>query len=232
MERRLVKEFKNGNKLWERKVRCEKCSGTGVIPYYYSVAHGVCFDCDGLGWYWSKETEYTPENLAKLEAKRAKEEEKRRAEAAARQAEREAREAEEAARQAEWEAKRRGHYYGEIGQKIEIDVTFVYATSFETVYGTMNVHRFDTDDGAHLVWKTSSEIGGKWGSKGFKIVDEGDRIRISATIKDHKEYRGIEQTELTRVKLISGGHDPEPEKPSSSKPVDLDEIWEMNGWNE
>ena len=207
MARVLLKEFKNGNRLWGTKTVCAKCSGTGKVIWSY--ADHVCFDCDGKGWYFVKETEYTAANLAKLEAKRAKE-------AAKREAERAAFEAEQAAREAAWraeeesrEAKRRGHYVYEVGEKVEIEVTFVRATSFSSVYGVTKVHLFDTDDGAHLVWKTGSEIGGAWGSKGYKIVDPGDRIKIRATIKAHKEYSGIEQTELTRVKLLAGGRDPE-----------------------
>ena len=81
-----------------------------------------------------------------------------------------------------------------------MEVTFTGYSDFETLYGVMNVYRFDTDDGAHLVWKSGAILGGdEW------LINEGDRITIRATIKDHKEYRGVEQTELQRVKVIKGG---------------------------
>lgn len=196
-EKVLLKEYKNGNKLWKVKKPCMKCGGSGYIPFYYSISNGVCFDCNGTGYRYEQEREYTPENLAKQEAKLAEE---------ARNAEenRKAREAQEAIHKAE-EAKHRGHYYGEVGQKVEIWVTFTFATSYDSMYGLVNVHGFDTDDGAHLVWKSSTEIGRASGSKGCRIVDVGDRIKIMATIKDHKEYQGVEQTQLTRVKLLEGG---------------------------
>ena len=194
----LLKEFKNGNKLWGTVSHCEKCGDSGKVIWSY--ADHVCFDCNGKGWYFTKETEYTPENLAKLEAKRAK----KAAEARAKwEAEREAREAREAswrAEQEEQERIRRGHFFGEVGQKVEIDVTYTGCGSFDTYYGTTWIYRFDTDDGAHLVWKTSTELGGR-----ERLILEGDRLKIKASIKDHKEYRGIEQTELQRVKIIEGG---------------------------
>ena len=203
MERTLLKEYKNGNKLWGIRTHCAKCGGTGKVIWTY--ADHVCFDCGGKGWYWEEEREYTPENLAKREARAAKKAAEEATEREAKRAEQEAREtawkAEQEAREAEW----RGHYYGEVGQKIELEVRFVYAKSFNGTFGVVNVHRFDTDDGAHLIWKTGSEIGGMPGSKDERIVCEGDRIKIRATIKAHKEYNGMEQTELTRVKLIEGG---------------------------
>lgn len=220
MESVLIKTCKNGTKIWEDKHHCCKCGGSGRVAFTY--ANGICFDCDGKGWYWVKRYEFTPEMIAKREAKEAKKAAERAAKAEEYRKEREAREAAARAEREAWEAKRRGHYYGEIGQKIEIPVTFIGAVSFDTVYGPMNIHRFDTEDGAHLVWKTSAEIGGAWGSKGYKIVDDGDKLVIRATIKAHKEYHGIDQTELTRVKLISGGHDPAP-----AKPIDLDEIFDL-----
>ena len=32
-----------------RTVKCGKCRGTGVIPGFYHVSEGVCFDCRGAG---------------------------------------------------------------------------------------------------------------------------------------------------------------------------------------
>ena len=200
-KRRLIKQYKNGNKVWGVTVKCEKCGGTGVIPQFYHIASGTCFDCNGTGKVEEKEYEYTPGWIAKQEAKRAKEAEKRAAEEAEREAERARREAEWKAQEAERERIRRGHFYGEVGQKIEMEVTYTGHSEFETVFGWTTVYRFDTDDGAHLVWKTGAELGGTdW------FIDEGDRITIKATIKDHKEYRGIEQTELTRLKVVKAVH--------------------------
>lgn len=194
-DRVLLKQYKNGNKLWGTVTRCAKCDGTGKVIWSY--ADHRCFDCDGKGWYFTEEREYTPENLAKLEAKREKEAAEARAKWEAEREEREAREAAWKAEQEEIERIRRGHYFGEIGQKVEMEVTYKGCVEFETVYGWMNIYRFDTDDGAHLIWKSSAILGGaEW------MINDDNRITIRATIKDHREYRGIEQTELTRVKVL------------------------------
>ena len=155
--------------------------------------------------------EYTDEYWAKLQARqeeRAKKyAEEHAEEIAAAKAEQERREAEIAAQieaekklLEEIERKARGHYYGEVGQKIEIEVTYVDHIFIDTVFGGSTIYKFDTDDGAHLVWMTSGSLGGS-----DTIVDEGSRITIRATIKEHKEFRGVEQTQLTRVKVIKGG---------------------------
>ena len=155
--------------------------------------------------------EYTGEYFAKLEAKRIakqkKYEEEHAGEIAAAKAEQERLEAELAAQAEaerllleEIERKARGHYYGEVGQKIEIEVTYVDHFFIDTAFGGSTVYKFDTDDGAHLVWMTSGSLGGD-----DIIVDDGSRITIRATIKGHKEFRGVEQTQLTRVKVIKGG---------------------------
>lgn len=199
-KRRLIKEYKNGNKVWGITVKCEKCCGTGVIPQFYHVASGTCFDCNGTGWCEEKEYEYTPEWLAKQEAKRAKEAEKRAAEEAERAAERARQEAEWKKQQEELERIRRGHFYGEVGQKIEIEVTYRGSFTFETAFGYTTIYKFDTDDGAHLIWKTGGNLGGD----SIQVLED-DRITIKATIKAHNEYRGVEQTELVRVKVTKGG---------------------------
>ena len=198
-ERVLLKQFKNGNKLWGIATRCVKCGGYGKLGWT-SYADGVCFDCDGKGWYFEEERELTPENLAKREAKLAKERAKAEAERAEREAERAKREAAWKAEQEEFERVRRGHYYGEVGQKVEIEVKYTGCSSYETIYGWTTVYRFDTDDGAHLVWKTSGSLGGE----NLQILED-NRLTIKATIKDHKEYKGIEQTELQRGKVVKGG---------------------------
>lgn len=203
MEKRtLIKTCKNGTKIFKVAHKCEKCGGTGKIPFYFFYANGVCFDCDGSGVVYYKEYEHTPEYLEKQRIKLEKKAQKEAEERAKREAELKAEEERRKAREAEIEAKYKGHYFGEIGQKIEIEVTFVKAISFETQFGYMTLYRFDTDDGAHLVWKSSADLGSnEW------LVFDGDRITIKATIKEHKEYNGQEQTVLTRVKVVKSPHE-------------------------
>lgn len=206
-----IRTDKNGTKIFHDWT-CPRCGGEGWAGQWMYT--GVtCFRCGGSG---RRERpvivrEYTDEYAAKLEARRkakeAKYAEEHAEEIAAAKAEQERREAEmeaqiaaEKAALEEIERKARGHYYGTIGQKIETEVTYTGHVFFDSVYGGGIIYKFDTDDGAHLVWMTSGSLGGN-----DTVVDEGERITIRATIKEHKERHGVEQTMLTRVKVIKGG---------------------------
>ena len=217
----LLKQFKNGNKLWGTVTPCSKCQRTGKVIWSY--ADGICFDCNGKGWYYEEEREYSPKEAAKREAKLAKE----RAVWEACEAARKEREAQIAAEEARKEAERlaeiernRGQFIGEIGDKIQMTVTlsrtFSYERScFNAPWRTETVtgYVFKTDDGNTLVWKTTgglyrkeyTEDGDLCDNKGrydHVFPDEGDRITVKATIKDHEEYNNVNQTILNRVKWI------------------------------
>lgn len=207
MKRTLVKTDKNGTKYWQVECRCMKCGGTGTYrwgacingSYQFS---GVCFDCDGTGIETEIEKEYTPEHKAKLDAQRAKREAKRQAELDAMKAEQEAINAEikakEEARKAEIEAqKAQSQYVGTVGEKITIEATLAFEASYQTQFGTTSIYSFKDAEGNTLVWKTSSSL---WA--GEKVVMKGDKIRFTATIKEHSEYKGEKQTMLQRVRNI------------------------------
>ena len=213
----LLKEFKNGNKLWGTKTRCVKCGGTGKVIWSY--ANHVCFDCNGKGWYFYEEREYSPKEQAKREAKKARERAKWEAEQAEREAERAKREAE---RLAEIE-RNRGQYIGNVGDKLTLTVTLVKQFEYETHFGWqtkyVSGYVFKTDDGNTVVYKTtgnplgydcevpqdsktwhhSDENGRKWD---WVPMQEGERVTIRGTVKEHQEYNNVNQTILMRVKWI------------------------------
>ena len=217
----LLKEFKNGNKLWGTVTRCAKCGGCGKVIWTY--ADGVCFDCNGKGWYYDEEREYSPKEAAKREARLAKERAVWEACVAA-EAEREAqRAAEEARREAERLAeieRNRGHFMGNIGDKIQMEVTLSRTFSYERPCfnapwkkEVITGYVFKTDYGNTLVWKTTGclsrkeymEDGHLCDSKGrYEPIqpDEGDRLTIKATVKDHEEYNNVNQTILNRVSWV------------------------------
>lgn len=213
---------KNGTKYYEGDVPCTRCTGYGL--YIVGVENGrlkpthvdsgVCWKCGGTGKQWGKWKEYTPEYEAKLEEKRRKRREKYEAEhaeeIAARKAEQERKEAERKAeeeRKAREEAERKAksQHVGNVGERIELEVTYEGTATFERPsfrgFGTETVaiHRLRDDKGDLLVWKTTSalgvEIDGKWYS-----FEEGDRLKIKGTVKEHTEYRDEKQTVLLRVK--------------------------------
>lgn len=236
-EKTYIKTDRNGTKYYEKKVRCWRCNGYGI--YYMgvhngslipsSVANGVCFRCGGTGWEMATEKEYTPEYAAKMEARRAKKEaaaaEKREAE----RAEREAKEAERKAEAEKREAERlaeiernRGQFIGEIGDKIQMEVTLAGTFSYEKpcfnapwTTETVTGYVFRTDDGNTLVWKTTGGLHVKEYKKNGHFQDnekdgwydyvspeEGERITIKGTIKAHEEFNNVNQTILNRVKWI------------------------------
>ena len=218
-DRVLLKQYKNGNKLWGIVSHCPKCNDTGKVIWTY--ANHVCFDCNGKGWYFTEEREYTPENLAKLEAKREKERAATEAERAEREAKRREEEAEEARREAERLAeieRNRGQFIGNVGDKITLTVTLVKTFNYEASFGyhTTNIsgYVFKTDDGNTVVYKTSSMLhkGKVYGSDGwikdkggwfsYEYPQEGERLTIKGTIKEHTEYNNVNQTILTRAKIV------------------------------
>lgn len=215
-ERVLLKQYKNGNKLWGTVTPCAKCGRSGKVIWDY--ANHVCFDCNGKGWYFTEDREYTPENAAKREAalakKRAEQEAKEAAEEARRAAEEAKREAE---RLAEIE-RNRGQFIGNVGDKVTLTVTLVKTFNYEASFGyhTTNIsgYVFKTDDGNTVVYKTSSMLhkGKVYGSDGwikdeggwfsYEYPQEGERLTIKGTIKEHTEYNNVNQTILTRAKIV------------------------------
>lgn len=85
-------------------------------------------------------------------------------------------------------------YFGEVGKrykdKVIEDVTLV--TTWETQWGVTYIYKITLEDGSVLTWKTSNGLY-------LNMNEEFDKI--SFTIKEHKEYKGEKQTEVTRCKV-------------------------------
>lgn len=87
-------------------------------------------------------------------------------------------------------------WVGSIGEKITIEATYDHTAWFENHFGTTYIHNFTTADGSLLVWKTSTwNIG----------CEKGETAEITATVKEHSEYRDNKQTVLTRCKIKARG---------------------------
>lgn len=216
MKKVLVKTDRNGTKYWEFSCECGKCNGTGIYrwqAYHYtgtvSEYEGSCYSCGGTGTATWIEKEYTEAHAQKLADQRAKRQEKKQAEAAEALAKRQAEEEERARKQAEREArwaeeKAQSDYIGSIGDKLDIEVTFSHEVSFDTQFGRMYIYFFKDEAGNTLAWKTSAML---WindlDENGNNIfIRKGDKIRFTASIKEHNEYKGEKQTMLQRVRKI------------------------------
>ena len=96
-------------------------------------------------------------------------------------------------------------FYGEIGNKLEIDIKNLKSVAVDTRFGSMVINTFEDIDGYKFVWKTSKSLIIR---KTIVLVNDeevnGDVItsRIAGTIKAHTEYNGFKQTELTRCKTL------------------------------
>lgn len=85
-------------------------------------------------------------------------------------------------------------FVGEVGDKLkQIAVTLTKKNSFCGRFGLTNILEFRDENKNYLVWFTSTE-------PKFEI---GDKISLSGTIKEHKKYKEIPQTIVTRCKLSS-----------------------------
>lgn len=208
----LIRVDKNGTKYFTGFEACDRCGGLGYADKWYFTGK-TCYKCGGNGKQPASWKEYTPEYEAKLEERRAKrrakwlEDHKEEIEAQAREAE-ERRLKEEAERKAREEAERleqerieaqklKSRYVGEIGERITLEAVYEYSAYFTVrgFYGgeeIVYIHNFRAGDNK-LIWKSS---------KGRLMnIEDGDKIRLIGTVKEHKEYKGEKQTSLTRCRI-------------------------------
>ena len=88
----------------------------------------------------------------------------------------------------EQEADRKSEYVGNVGDRITVQIEdFKIITTWETDYGLTKIFKIIDVNGNVYTWKTSGGIA-------------DDAKEIVGTVRSHNEYRGIKQTELTRVR--------------------------------
>lgn len=126
------------------------------------------------------------------------------------------------------------NWIGEIGERWEMSLILKSVRYIETAYGSSTLHKFADASGNVLSWFASSADYGD---------NIGDTFRVTAGIKAHKEWNGIRETALTRVKEI-GDEMGESKKIKdapikvrdeiavsalTAKGIDLDGVYVMNG---
>lgn len=109
-------------------------------------------------------------------------------------------------------------YIGEIGKRYEMTLTLKKRFSFPVTIGwkteDMYIYSFEDVDGNVYIWKTTASMGmdkevpikngdSRWE---YDFVNNGDTAVVKATVKEHSEYKGIEQTVLSRVTVKSISH--------------------------
>lgn len=98
-------------------------------------------------------------------------------------------------------------WVGKVGERAEFEVTYFGYGSYERAsfsgYGTdtVYIYRFATDDGNLLVWKTTAYLD-RMDKQGFVLpIEPGTRLKLRGSVKGHEEYRGVQQTTLSRCRV-------------------------------
>lgn len=137
-------------------------------------------------------------------------------------------------------------HVGEIGKRVKIAVTykarFEYTDYKFSYYGTSHLtHIFEDADGNVLVWKSTNMVeyinDGSENPKrkgDVEFVTRGSKVELTGTVKEHGEYKGTEQTVVTRCKfkLIEQAKTPdeiqrEKAEAQQASISENDFIWEM-----
>jgi transcription termination factor Rho len=84
-------------------------------------------------------------------------------------------------------------FQGQIGQRLEVSVYVDKVVDLAAnQYGSINhLHTFIDDKENIYVWNTAS-----------RRLNEGDSLRIRGTVKEHKNYQGVQQTIFTRCSIL------------------------------
>jgi len=85
----------------------------------------------------------------------------------------------------------KSEFQGNIGDKITIEVTLKRSHTFESQFGIKYIYILQDNNGNLYKWSTTK----------YLDFNYGDKFIISGTVKDHSEFRGEKQTELTRCKV-------------------------------
>ena len=97
-------------------------------------------------------------------------------------------------------------YYGAVGDKFELTLTFDKSFGFEGAYGFTYIHLFHDDENHVFAWSSSNGTYLCWcktnGKDGFLEYEVGKKYTLKGTIKAHEEYRNVKQTVITRCKVL------------------------------
>ncbi len=82
-------------------------------------------------------------------------------------------------------------HVGTVGERSTFDVTVVREHVTEGFYGTTYIYGLEDQDGNKLTWFASNPV-----------LEQGQRVKLLATVKAHDEYKGVPQTVITRAKVV------------------------------
>lgn len=82
-------------------------------------------------------------------------------------------------------------YIGSLKERLrDVPAILKAQRGFESRYGYVNLYEFQSGDNI-LVWFASSPLD----------LKKGDKVSLTGTVVEHKEYRGVKQTRINRCKI-------------------------------
>ena len=100
-------------------------------------------------------------------------------------------------------------YYGAVGDKFELTLTFDKSFSFEGAYGFTYIHLFHDDEGHQFKWSSSNgtykveyDKTADFGGVEHCEFEVGHKYLMKGTVKAHNEYKNVKQTVITRCKVL------------------------------
>ena len=100
-------------------------------------------------------------------------------------------------------------YYGAVGDKFELTLTFDKSFCFEGAYGFTYIHLFHDDEGHQFKWSSSNgtykveyDKTADFGGIEYCEFEIGHKYLMKGTVKAHNEYKNVKQTVITRCKVL------------------------------
>ena len=100
-------------------------------------------------------------------------------------------------------------YYGAVGDKFELTLTFDKSFCFEGAYGFTYIHLFHDDENHLFKWSSSNgtykveyDKTADFGGVEYCEFEVGHKYLMKGTVKAHNEYKNVKQTVITRCKVL------------------------------
>jgi hypothetical protein len=190
--------------------KCQRCNGSGIYHFYTSMgaSGGTCFKCSGQGHsqsrlYLKKEMKWQKSAKLRLDAKRINHYDilieadalKRIAynyseKGVAQRNQRRLWKTEKI------QTKYKSKFVGQIDDKGTFDLTLTFRKHFANDFGGTFLNTLKDANGNVFTY---------WGNS-FRDVEVDTTITVKATVKEHKEYQGVNQTVIQRPKIIKEGN--------------------------
>lgn len=85
----------------------------------------------------------------------------------------------------------KSEFQGEVGDRIEVELTVKKRIAVEGNYGLSHIHLFTDANDNEYVWTTAA-----------KTLQEGETYKLRGTISEHKLYKASKQTILKRCTIL------------------------------